>query len=82
MLPTDAGLLERVVWHATGQRAVGWRRIVGGETNEVHLATLEQGDEVVVRISRRGSACRFESEQWAVAAARDVGVAVPEILVV
>ena len=82
MPKTDAALLEDAVRRAAGDRVASWRRIVGGETNEVHVATLTSGEEVIVRASRRGEGCRFESEEWAVSAAASVGVPVPTILLV
>ncbi len=82
MPSTDRRVLEDAVRRATGETDVDWQRIVGGETNEVYVASLPSGDELIVRASRRGAACRFESERWAVSAAASVGVPVPTILLV
>jgi len=80
MPATHLGLRNEAVRRATGQAAGHWQRIVGGETNEVYVATLASGTDVVVRISRKGDGCRFESEQWAVHAAAAAGVPVATIL--
>jgi hygromycin-B 4-O-kinase len=82
MPTTDRRRLDDAVRRATGETAVEWRRIVGGETNEVYVASLPSGDELIVRASRQGAACRFESEQWAVSAAAAAGVPVPTILLI
>jgi len=80
MPATDPGLRNDAVRRAAGGVAVRWQRIVGGETNEVYIATLASGADVVVRISRKGPGCRFESEHWAVNAAAAAGVPVARIL--
>jgi hygromycin-B 4-O-kinase len=82
MPSTDRQVLGDAVRRATGETAVDWQRIVGGETNEVYVASLPSGAELIVRASRRGAECRFESEQWAVSAAAAAGVPVPTILLV
>ncbi len=82
MPTTDVALLGDAVQRATRGTVASWSRIVGGETNEVYLATLTTDDELIVRASRRGAGCRFESEQWAVSAAAAAGVPVPTILLV
>jgi hygromycin-B 4-O-kinase len=82
MPTTDLQLLGGIVTAATGDTAVRWERIVGGEVNEVHAAILSTGREVVVRVSRRGPGCRFEAERWAIRAAASVGVPVPEVLAI
>ena len=82
MRSTDVQLLGRIVAAASGDSAVRWERIVGGEVNEVHAAVLSRGREVVVRVSRAGLGCRFEAERWAIGAAAAVGVPVPEVLAV
>ncbi|HZN14932.1 MAG TPA: aminoglycoside phosphotransferase family protein [Acidimicrobiales bacterium] len=82
MPSTNTALLEGAIGRAGGASVARWQRIVGGEVNEVYLASLTSGDELVVRVSRQGTGCRFESEQWAVDAARAVGVPVPTILLV
>jgi aminoglycoside phosphotransferase (APT) family kinase protein len=82
MVATDVQLLGGIVTATTGDTAVRWERIVGGEVNEVHAAVLSAGREVVVRVSRAGPGCRFEAERWAIRAAAAVGVPVPEVLAV
>src|SRR5207247_1430458 len=72
-------LLAEIVRREAGEAARGWRRIVAGEMNEVYAAQLESGNEVIVRVSRRGN-CRFEAERWALRAAAEVGVPVPTVL--
>ena len=79
MPTTDRSRLADAVRAATGERAVAWERLIGGEVNEVYAAALTTGAEVIVRISRQ-PVTRFESERWALAAARDAGVPVPEML--
>jgi aminoglycoside phosphotransferase (APT) family kinase protein len=80
MPETDRGLLAGIVATAAGGRVERWERIVGGEVNEVHVAVLTTGQEVVVRVSRGGPSCRFEAERWAIEAATSVGVPLPTVL--
>lgn len=76
---TEKALLAEGVRLATGEEAVGWTRITEGQKSEVYCAAVDSGREVVVRVSRRVD-CRFESERWALAAARAAGVPAPEML--
>jgi aminoglycoside phosphotransferase (APT) family kinase protein len=82
MRSTDLQLLGGIVVAATGDTVVQWERIIGGEVNEVHAATLAGGRQVVVRVSRAGPGCRFEAERWAIRAAAAVGVPVPNVLAI
>ena len=76
---TDRAVLARAVYAATGEEVVAWERIVGGEVNEVLGVTLLNDARAIVRVSRQ-PVTRFETERWALATARDVGVPVPEML--
>ena len=78
---TDHALLADVVRDATGASAASWTRLVRGEVNEVYVVTMSSGDDVIVRVSR-DERKRFHSERWVLDAARAVGVAVPDVLLV
>src|SRR3989344_3706942 len=78
-IPTEK--LEAVVEEATSSRPVSVERITSGEVNEVYDVTLPADQHVIVRISRNKDS-EFGREVWAIEQAKDVGVPVPEMLLV
>lgn len=65
----------------TGQEAIAREKIVRGYDSEVYLVHMRQGDDVIVRIRHHGGA-PFADEAWAISQCREVGVPVPEVLLV
>ena len=78
---TPRPLVDAMVRRATSQPATSLARLVRGNDNEVYIARLPQGEDVVVRIHRSGS-CSLAEEAWPLGMARSVGVPVPEVLLV
>ena len=66
---------------ATGASVSSEKRIIAGETNEVHEITTDDGGEVIVRIYH-GEKPKFERERWAIEQCKASGVPVPEVLLV
>jgi aminoglycoside phosphotransferase (APT) family kinase protein len=73
--------LDDVVKRAIGSGVATDERILEGHGNEVHGVVTGDGHEVVVRIAWRPGPV-FESEWWPIQAARDAGLAAPEVLLV
>lgn len=71
-------VLNQTIKDMTGSDPVRKEKIVRGEANEVYDITTQSGDDVIVRIERRGPG--FLQEKWAIEQASKVGVPVPEIL--
>src|SRR2546425_9187879 len=72
-------VLERAVRRATDSGIARIERWVRSYNNEVYSVDTESGDQVVIRIARRGHD-HFGQEAWALRRCRDVGVPVPEVL--
>jgi aminoglycoside phosphotransferase (APT) family kinase protein len=70
-----------LVRRATGQEPSSREKIVRGYDSEVYLVHMPRHDDVVVRIRHHGGA-PFADEAWAIAQCRDVGVTVPDVLLV
>lgn len=70
-----------VVEKATGSEFVEKSKIVAGEMNEVYDVTLQNHENVIVRISRRMNP-RFEEEEKAIQLATQKGVPCPKVLLV
>lgn len=78
---TPREIIASVVSEAIGSDLKYVRRIVNGETNEVHNVTTESGQEVIVRIFH-GEKPKFAKEKWALEQCRVKGVPVPEMYAV
>jgi len=78
-LPRD--VLEEVVRQATGSGVARDQRILDGHSCEVHGVTTREGRSVIVRVARRPGPV-FERELWPIAAARRLGLPVPEMLLI
>lgn len=78
---TPVNVLDAVVRRATGSPLVSDERVIEGEINEVHAVRTAAGDELIIRIGRN-PAPAFDRERWPIAAARDAGLPVPEILLI
>jgi aminoglycoside phosphotransferase (APT) family kinase protein len=74
-------LVGQMVRAATGKPLISSERMVKGADNEVYVVTTAERQAVVVRIRRAGDS-GMRDEAWALAAAREVGVPVPEVLLV
>src|SRR5829696_1899991 len=66
---------------ASGQQATAREKIVRGYDSEVYLVHTRNNSDMVVRIRHHGGA-PFADEAWAIAQCRDVGVPVPDVLLV
>lgn len=60
---------------------VGKTRIIAGEANEVYDIEFSDYSHVIVRISR-GEKLEFEQEKWAIEKCAEIGILVPEILLI
>jgi aminoglycoside phosphotransferase (APT) family kinase protein len=76
---TPDAIIRRLVHRARGSAVAARSRIIGGEGNEVWAITTRSGEDLILRVSR---STPFAAEQWATDQARQVGVPVPEILLV
>src|SRR5258707_9632958 len=72
-------LIAGAVRRATGTDMARHERIMAGLSNEVYAASAVDGQAVIVRISHAPGP-QFEQERWAIERCRDVGVPVPEML--
>lgn len=70
--------LNMIVSNIVGSPMVEKERILKGEANEVYDVKTRAGDEVFVRIERRGLG--FLQERWAIEQCQKVTVPAPEIL--
>lgn len=61
-----------------GMRAVGFEQMTRGYANEVHRCITAPGDDLYVRIQRRGR-IPFSSEAWAMRRCREAGLPVPPV---
>lgn len=78
---TPEEIIRDVVKEGAGLELVSKQRIVAGEVNEVYDILLDNRSHVILRISPNGSP-DFQQEQWAMQKCRDLGVPVPEILLI
>lgn len=76
---TPRRLVDEVVQRATSGSPTALERIVAGQVSEVYVATINDGDQVIVRISHEDEP-RFEGERWALDAVRALGVPTPHVL--
>lgn len=75
-IPVDA--LNQIVIDTAGSPLAEKERILKGEANEVYDVKTQKGDEIFVRIERRGPG--FLQEKWAIEQCRKIGIPVPKIL--
>jgi aminoglycoside phosphotransferase (APT) family kinase protein len=80
-LKAPDALVTDAVTEATGSSITLKRRIIAGEANEVYDVTLGNDAHVIVRISRDAEK-HFEQEQWAIEQCGQIGLPVPEILLI
>jgi len=78
---TPQEIINGAIEKAAKSPIVEQERIIAGETNEVHLVRTENGREVIIRIYH-GEKPKFERERWAIEQCREVGVPVPEVMLV
>lgn len=80
-MATPEEIVNQVVFEAVGIHVKNRVRVVAGEANEVYDVELSNGDHVFVRISRSEDLV-FERENWAIDRCKEVGLSVPEVIVV
>jgi aminoglycoside phosphotransferase (APT) family kinase protein len=68
-----------VVKEASGRNAKDIHKIEEGFENEVYIASTESGDDVIVRVRRKGDT-EFKQEAWAIKKSREAGAPVAEVL--
>ena len=78
---TPKEIIADVVSEAVGLGLKEDRRIVNGETNEVHEVVTESEQEIIVRIFH-GEKPKFAREKWALEQCKGKGVPVPEMYLV
>lgn len=78
---TDSKTIHEVIMKATGQELVDLKRLILGEVNEVYDVELDNGKNVILRISHHEWAS-FGKEKWAMEHSKAEGVPIPEVLFV
>ncbi len=83
-LQTDEQLLDEVVFEVTAAHIKDRQKIVKGEMNEVYSIVLNNGREIIVRISRsdHGDWSEFEREKLAFDLCKDLNLPFPNILAI
>jgi aminoglycoside phosphotransferase (APT) family kinase protein len=71
-------LIDTIIEKAVGSPVAGKAKITKGITNQVSAVTLANGDEVIVRTSRKEKS-RFGTERWAIEQCAKAGVPVPRV---
>lgn len=79
---TPFEVIDDLVRRATGAGVARIKRIVLGESNEVHAVTSSNGDEVVVRINHNDGAAAFRRAEAVIGRARAIGIPVPDSLLI
>lgn len=80
-LVTPDPILQEIIKTGTGKKMAGKTRIVAGEVNEVYDIELENGQHVILRISKSEQP-GFLQEQWAIEKMQKIGVPVPGIILI
>lgn len=80
-MKTSDVLIEEMVRKASGSPLSEKRRLLLGEASEVYAGQTEDGQELIIRIAHRDNSA-FDSELWALERCRELGVPVPESLLV
>lgn len=78
---TPRKVIDTMVEKATGSKPNKRRRIIEGEVNEVYDITTKNKQNIVVRISRSGTA-KFEAEEKAIKLVLTAGVPAPKVLLI
>jgi len=74
-------VINATIQKAVGSSVVNKVQIKKGESNQVFAVELANGQEVIVRTSRRNKS-RFYTERWAIEQCAKAGIPVPHILFV
>ncbi|MFH1430811.1 MAG: aminoglycoside phosphotransferase family protein [Candidatus Uhrbacteria bacterium] len=72
-------VVRDVVKEASGRDAKGINKIEEGFENEVYIVSTESGEDVVVRVRRKGDT-EFRQESWAIEKSSEAGAPVAEVL--
>lgn len=78
---TSSAAIARLTEKASGAQVATQTRLVAGEVNEVWAIETTNHQDLIARISHREDV-RFESERWALDAAREVGLPTPKVLLI
>lgn len=78
---TPDEIIKSFVKEGTGKDIISKRKIISGEVNEVYEINLSDKSEVVLRISPKSSN-DFQKEQWAINKCKEIGVPVPNIILI
>ena len=78
---TSEEIIRSIVKEGTGKNIVSKRKIIAGEVNEVYEVSLEDGSSIILRISPKSSN-DFLKEQWAINKCKEIGVPVPNIVLI
>jgi aminoglycoside phosphotransferase (APT) family kinase protein len=78
-MTTPDGVIESAIRDNLQSSVESKQRIFAGEDNEVYDTLLKNGQNVIVRISRKGP-IEFRKESWAMGQCKKVGVPVAEVL--
>jgi aminoglycoside phosphotransferase (APT) family kinase protein len=80
-MKTSDILIDRMVTNAAGSPLSEKRRLLLGEASEVYAGRTVDGQELIIRIAHRDNSA-FDSELWSLQRCRELGVPVPESLLV
>lgn len=80
-LNTSPEIITQAIKEATGSLPKKSERLIKGEVNEVYAITTQDERECIIRISHRDTDS-FTQEEYVINQARDVGIPVPEVLLV
>lgn len=78
-LNTSDEILGNIVTKVNSSGLRTKNRIIAGEVNEVYEVVPNEGKSLIVRISR-AEHVRFPAEKWAIEKCKEVGVPVPNVL--
>ena len=78
---TPTSIVDQEIKKASGSSPVSKSRLIEGEVNEVYDVVTENGQNIIVRISRKKHST-FQAEQWSINEARKVAVPAPDILLI
>ena len=79
---TSREVIDGVVHKAVGDSIASLDRIIKGEDGEVYSVKTQNGQQIILRILRRGDDRPYERERWAIEQSIAVGVPAPEILLI
>lgn len=78
---TPQGVMGKVIKKAVNKKVLNFRKIVAGEDNEVYDLEIDGGKNLIIRISRYEPRS-FQTEALILKKVKEVGVPVPEVLLV